>query len=174
MQIDLPNFPTEVLSDWLLPYAKTEGWPPSHGYNEPPQKRWRYLLRNKPLSYWRSLSWEKIDRHISIHDLDIENKTTMVQMVLGAVKDHQNMFTMQIPNLKDRFFSVVSYLREHGTIPKPPIIIKGTTGLSIIDGNHRMAAYFYSYGYLKLEIDDDLLFTTKEIQTYWIAECPLF
>ena len=35
---DLPNFPDEVIVDWLLPFAMTDGWPPRR------MSRWENLL----------------------------------------------------------------------------------------------------------------------------------
>jgi hypothetical protein len=40
---DLPNFPDDVLADWLLPYANIIGWPPARDINEIPENRWKYL-----------------------------------------------------------------------------------------------------------------------------------
>lgn len=38
----LPNFPNEVLQDWLRPYAISEGWPPSDTLETLPEGRWRF------------------------------------------------------------------------------------------------------------------------------------
>ena len=43
-------------------------------------------------------------------------------------------------------------------------------GLTVLDGNHRMAAYQYAYGYFNLGLDADLQVKTQELQRYWIGE----
>jgi hypothetical protein len=167
---DLPNFPPEVLSEWLEPYAKSEGWPPAHNYEQLPHGRWAYLLCLQPLNYWRALQWRKVELHVSIHDLSKSDQEKVVAMVLAAVAGQSNIYSISIPNLKERFFSVVAYLAEHGSLPKPPVIIKDAQGLNIVDGHHRMAAYFYCYGYFKLDLDASVQLNTKENQACWIAE----
>lgn len=166
----LPNFPDEVLADWLLPYAKSEGWPPAPSESEKPLKRWRYLLRNQPLSYWRSLRWEKVERHVSISELNRESQEIMVHMVLGALKDQINLYSSSIPDLKERFSRIVAYIKEHGVLPRPPALIREPTGLGILDGNHRMAAYLYCYGYFTIDPGTELMLKAENAQHYWIAK----
>lgn len=94
----------------------------------------------------------------------------MIHMALGATKDQKNLYSESIPDLKERFARIVSYIGEHGFMPKPPILMNESDGLSVLDGNHRMSAYFYCYGYFTVEPATDLLLKTKEIQAYWIGE----
>jgi hypothetical protein len=39
-----------------------------------------------------------------------------------------------------RFLAAGKYISEHGTLPEPPLVIRLTNGLSVLDGNHRVAA----------------------------------
>lgn len=178
LKYTLPNFPEEILRDWLLPYGLTEGWPPAPTFDTIPIGRWKYLLCTKPLKYWRSLHWDFVECHISIHDLDSRSQLIMQDMVLGAVQNQPNLYSNSIPDLKNRFFNIVEFVKANGCLPRPPTLLSQIDKLKILDGNHRMAAYFYCYGYFNLEIEDQLLLGTKEIQSYWIAnehttECPL-
>jgi hypothetical protein len=166
----LPNFPDEVLRDWLLPYAMTEGWPPSDTLEALPERRWRYLLRNQPLGYWRSISWQQVKRHISIYDLSAVYQDIMVQMTLGAVTGQRNLYSTSIPDLKQRFYRIVEHIGAHGVLPKTPALLEEDGALSVLDGNHRMAAYFYCYGYFKLEVEGSLQLNVKEIQSYWVGK----
>jgi hypothetical protein len=169
LKTDLPNFPDEVLIDWLLPYACSEGWPPSHDPAQEPGGLWRYLLGKKPLTYWRSLCWERTDCHISFHQLRKEHQETIGQMVLAAVGGQVNIYSTSIPDLKQRFFNVVDFLSVYGQLPRPPAVIQDNEGLSVVDGNHRMAAYFYCCGYFMFDPGHSLQLKTLEIQSYWIA-----
>lgn len=165
----LPNFPDEVLADWLLPFASAEGWPPARDEESAPQGRWRFLLDDRPLRYWRSLSWAQVERHVSFDDLGIESRGIMVQIVLGAVAEQSNNYTDAIHNLRPRFWRVAEHIWHSGRLPKPPTLLAASDGLSILDGNHRMAAYLYCYGYFKLDPGSELQLKTEEIQRYWIA-----
>ncbi len=169
LQSDLPNFPPEILSEWLLPFAKSIGWPPSTNYNAIPLGRWEALLIGKPLSFWRRLSWKKVDRHISLHNLHKKSHEAINEIVLGAVAGQINLCSILIPDLKVRFDKVIDYLSVHGIFPKPPSLIKCKNGLRIVDGNHRIAAYLYAYGYCQCDIIPQLKTSTKEIQSYWMA-----
>ena len=170
LKATLPNFPNEVLEEWLLPYAMSEGWPPAHSAHASPFGRWRYLLSNRPLDYWCSISWKKCERHVSIRDLDPKYQDIMVQMIFAAVQGQSNLYSELIPDLTPRFNRIKDYFAEHGIFPKPPTLLLGPGGLAIADGNHRMAVYLYCYGYLKLELDIKLQLRTNELQSYWIGE----
>lgn len=170
LKADLPNFPDEVLSDWLLPYARTEGWPPVRSAEAIPEGRWRFLLRKQPLAFWSKVKWQKVERHLAFRDLHPQNQEIALLMVLGATKGHRNLYSDSIPDLKERFMRVVDHLKENGRLPGAPTLISETGGLSVLDGNHRIAAYLYSYGYFKLELDDSLLLKTQREQAFWVGE----
>jgi hypothetical protein len=167
---DLPNFPDEVLSDWLLPFVPNAGWPPAKSFEDRPMGRWADLLMGKPLTYWRGIQWSKVDRHVSAQQLDQPSIERVVNLALAAVRGDVNPWSVGIPNLKQRFDSVVEYILVHGSIPRSPTLVNTPLGLSIIDGNHRMAAYLYCYGYFKLDVPPGLQLKTNEIQTFWLGE----
>lgn len=169
LQDSLPNFPTEILEEWLFPYAESEGWPPAESDDGQLCGRWRYLLGNKPLRFWRALRWEKVQRHISVYDLNAECQDVMLKLVLASVRGETNLYSVSIPNLKMRFDRIVEHIRATGELPCAPTLVPERYGLSIVDGNHRMAAYLYCYGYFKLEVEAKLQLRTKEIQEYWIG-----
>lgn len=170
LQRTLPNFPPPILEDWLLPYAQTAGWPPALDDISPPEGRWRYLLKIRPLGYWKSIRWTEVTKHLSIHQLEKSYQDISVQIVLGALKGQRNLYSDSIKDLPQRFNSIVTYLRENGNFPRPPVLLAEPSGLAVVDGNHRLAAYFYCYGYFKFEVSDDLLLKAKELQTYWRGE----
>jgi hypothetical protein len=165
----LSNFPDQVLEAWLQPYANSEGWPPTETSLGTLSGRWRYLLKNKPLAYWQALTWKQVHRHISIQELDPQWQDIMVQMVLGAVQGQRNLYSSSIKDLSERFNRILRYFTEHGVFPSPPALLVEGGKLTILDGNHRMSAYFYAYGYFTLDPGADLQLKTQELQSYWIA-----
>lgn len=166
----LSNFPDEVIEIWLLPFANSEGWPLKIGPDGLPLERWRYLLMKKPLEYFRKMKWTKEEKHISIHEIEAKSQSSLVQIFEAAILNRNNMMSASIFDLKTRFDGVVDYIRHYGRMPKEPILYRHENGkYKILDGNHRLAAYYYSYGYFKVDNNSDLILKTQENQTYWIA-----
>ena len=69
---DLPNFPNEVIRDWLEPLAKGQGlgWPP------PEQSRWTKIFLNEPLDFWQNTIWNK--EKINPKDLPLTEFSTEI------------------------------------------------------------------------------------------------
>lgn len=93
----------------------------------------------------------------------------MLHIVLGARQGDQNLYSNSIPDLAARFASIVEYIHLHGVLPRPPALLSTAEGWSVLDGNHRMAAYLYCYGYFNIPLAADLQLNTQEIQRFWIA-----
>lgn len=165
----LPNFPDEILGDWLMPYAKSEGWPPADHVDSAPAGRWRYLLGLRTIAELREISWQEEHRHISIHELRPDYRDISVEMTLAAVAKQTNLYSVSIPDLSERFNSILAHLRKHGSLPAPPVLLSGHDGLQVLDGNHRLAAYFYAYGYFKLPLDEEALSSTTSAQRLWVG-----
>ena len=55
---DLPNFPVDVIEQFLLPYAEDFGWPPGKRERDP-NNNWKYILRKNDLTYWQKVKWNK-------------------------------------------------------------------------------------------------------------------
>jgi len=133
---DLPDFPDEVVQTWLLPLAKSAGWPPT------PLSRWDHILMHRPLSFWRSVEWEK--RRVSLNQFSLEHESLRrIQGLLDAnVRGVYNIYAQQISNTGQRFRRIVRYLQQHGSLPAPPVLLSGGFQYEVLDGNHRLAAYF--------------------------------
>ena len=148
LKATLPNFPDDVLTDWLLPYARSEGWPPYAGQNNLPQgPRWPYLLGKRSLDYWLSVNWSLHHGRVEPHELDPKTQETVAQMIFAAAKGEHNLYSASIPDLKERFDRILSHLTSTGHLPGVPTLLKEEGGFRVMDGNHRMAAYFF-YGFL--------------------------
>lgn len=166
----LPNFPKELLEEWLLPYAKSEGWPPAPSDFDKPLGRWRYLLKGQPLTYWKSIDWRRLDGFLQPSNLSPECQSILLDMIMGAVKGQVNLYSMEIPDLKDRFDRIVRFLSEDGFLPCPPALLVEKDGFAVLDGNHRLAAYFYCLGCLKdVAPEEALRQKIKFEQRYWVG-----
>ena len=165
----LPNFPDEVIKEWLLPFAESEGWPPQLGYDGISLDRWRYLLGLRPFSFFQRLDWKKEYKHISIHEIAEKSQPALVQIFEAAILGRHNIMSSSISNLKERFESVVKYIKAYGLMPKAPALLLEKDKYYILDGNHRLSAYYYCYGYFGVDVESELMLTTEKNQNYWIA-----
>jgi hypothetical protein len=164
LKATLPNFPDEILSDWLLPYARSEGWPPFGGRDNMPQgARWPYLLSKKPLSYWANINWSLHNGHIELEQLDPRTQDTITQMILAAAKGETNLYSHSIPDLKERFDRILLHLTSTGSLPAAPTLVKAENGFRVMDGNHRLAAYSF---YRLLSKAHNLV---VQPQRYWVG-----
>ncbi|VXB07034.1 conserved hypothetical protein [Luteimonas sp. 9C] len=143
LKATLPNFPDEILEDWLLPYAISEGWPPFGEDGAPRGSRWPYLLEKKPQDYWTSTNWSLHHGHIALDELDPRTQESIAQMILAAAKGEENLYSASIPDLKERFDRILSHLTSKGTLPGAPTLLKHDDGYRVVDGNHRIAAYSF-------------------------------
>jgi len=165
----LPNFPSDILEQWFLPYVESDGMPwDDHGN---PKGRWNNLLNKKPLSYWQSIGWYQDTCYIPKDYYSKNVQEALEQIAAGAVFNEKNWYTFSINDLKERFDSILKYLEVHKEYPKSPILIyEKFSGFNILDGNHRVSAYLYSLSqhYMNeknMKIDD----LSKFKQKYWIG-----
>ena len=63
-------------------------------------------------------------------------------------------------------------MKEHGHFPRPIILGTNRNGFDVLDGNHRLTAYFYLYGYFQVENDETPALNVSEQQEVWIASSP--
>jgi len=165
---DLPNFPEDVISQWIGYYAETEGWPPP----EPLDGRWKDLLANRNLDYWRSLSWKLESFYPPSLEL-IENSSSLIQQIIGfhAKGESNNYSAYMGEEAKTRFHNLLYYLRVHGNLPCPAILIDHNNKYEVMDGNHRIAAYLL-WEYWKDEApfqkEPFPVAVSKEIQ-FWVG-----
>jgi hypothetical protein len=142
LKATLPNFPEEILEEWLMPYAKSEGWPPFGNDGFPFGPRWPYLLGKKPLSYWVGLGWSEERVHVEPDSLTPRCQDSIAQIMSAAVMGERNLYSESIPDLVPRFKGILAYVEQNKELPKPPALIRVADGLKVVDGSHRMAVYF--------------------------------
>jgi hypothetical protein len=135
---DLPNWPDEVIREWLLPLANRPdtGWPPPEPLGKHP---WKYILGGRPLSWWKEVTWKPEEQEVRFDTLSNGSKRIVRDMIDGHVNRVPNTY-FHWPESKARFLSAGRYVSEHGTFPKPPVAIHLPDGWSVLDGNHRVTA----------------------------------
>ena len=135
---DLPGFPDEVIETWIMPLAEDAGWPPVIF------SRWDRILMHRPLTFWRALEWEK--RRVPLSSLLIEpDSLRRIQGLIDAnVNGVNNVFAQQISDTGDRFRGILRYIHQHERLPVPPVLLQVGLQYAVLDGDHRLAAYFHA------------------------------
>ena len=132
---DLPNFPNEVIEEWLMPYAKTIGWPPTND-------RWVGILSARPLTFWRSTIWEQAKLDLSLITFSGETLNCFSGLRDAYLFGKDNSYARFIDNGKQRYLSALSYILRTGNFPKPIHLLLENNEYSIVDGNHRFTAWW--------------------------------
>ncbi|MFA5270445.1 MAG: hypothetical protein WC400_02450 [Patescibacteria group bacterium] len=181
---DLPNFPNEVITDWLEPYANQIGWPPNNA-------RWLGILAGKSLAFWRGVTWKKVRQNLEQILFTPDARQGIEDMYSAYVKGSRGVRydfrELAEESGKKRFLNIAIYMAQHGEFPKPVAFLKVGEGHQIVDGNHRFLAWYYfkimqkkfvdmsdsdrrqAFPNLSDRLIDDLLAFPSE-QLVWIAE----
>jgi hypothetical protein len=161
---DLPNMPDEVIEDWLLTHYHRFGWPPKI------DNEWRYILRpGNDLSYLKQLKWKKEMFHLSANALSSKDKEIIVGICRAHILNEENIYSVNMSDGRDRFDRCLAYIKDKGVFPKAPVLQRRKEGFWILDGNHRLTAYFFLYGYFNVNIPKNPDFQVNEMQEFWIA-----
>jgi len=140
IKVDLPHWPDDVIDIWLAPLSnRTDtGWPPP----EPMRGHsWYYILGEKPLAWWRQVTWELKDVDCSFEKLSLNSRKIVNQMLAEHIDGKGPFFGGVDPSSKRRFLSAVAFVAKNGKFPRPLLGMQVPSGLSILDGNHRIAAH---------------------------------
>ena len=138
---DLPDWPDDVIDPWLLRHANRSdlGWPPPDPIEE---HGWTHLLGDKPLSWWKNVSWKLEDVDCAFENLSGATKYIVAQTTDAHVNGAKNNYGGD--GSKRTFDAALRHLLRHGTFSKPLIGMRIRDGLSILDGNHRISAHVVS------------------------------
>lgn len=135
---DLPNFPDDVIREWLLPYAIKYGWPPERS-SEP--STWRNILGEEIVD-WKKRVWKLEEIDLTTLTLSPWATISAEEMLQAYTSNAKNAYS----SLRDssgaaRHISAVRYLVGNGRFPKPLMLKNTSLGLEIVDGNHRFLAW---------------------------------
>ena len=133
---DLPNFPDQVIEQWLDPLAETDGWPPI-------APRWKHLLGETALDYWRGFSWHLREVAFESIGLALEAESRIAGLIGAYLHGAQNAYALALgAEGKKRFEFQFDYLTRHSQLILPPVLVESASGFQIMDGYHRIAAYY--------------------------------
>lgn len=138
---DLPKWPDYIIEEWLLYLANREdtGWPPPDPIGD---HAWAHIIV-KPIAWWRNVDWKLENIDCSFEHLSANTKTIVAKMFAAQIGG-KRIPSYDDENTKKRFKEALHFLLHNGSFPKPLIAMQIDTGLSILDGNHRIAAHFAS------------------------------
>ena len=142
IKADLPDWPDEVIELWLLKLANRgsdTGWPPPEPFGE---SAWKHILGDRPLSWWKRVTWKREDRDLNFEALSQDPRSIVNKMLDAHINNKTNVYSTML-NSKARFESAALYIAQNGTVPEPLVGMELEDGLSVLDGNHRMAALCY-------------------------------
>jgi hypothetical protein len=165
IKTDLPDWPDDVVDQWLLNLANQEGmcWPPPVPFAG---HRWEYIIV-KPISWWKKVNWSQEQRDCSFDNLSLNSRKIMNAMFLALVQGVDNGYGGD--NSQARFQSCLKFLAVKGRFPRPPVTMQIDTGLSILDGNHRV----YSLTFLQSTPDAELkklgIERPSALQSVWVG-----
>ncbi len=166
IQNDLPGMPAEIIDIWLEPLSrrKNVGWPPTA------ENDWRFILgRERDLTYLQSLKWKRVELEIKPSLFIKRDINIIVELYHSYVLEETTIYSLSMSDGKDRFQQCCSYLKKHGVSPKPVILEQTTEGIHVFDGYHRLCAFFYLYGYFKIENDEVPCLNVLPNQEVWLS-----
>jgi hypothetical protein len=133
---DLPDFPDEILEMWLLPLAEQQGmgWPPPNPFGN---NDWQWVLGEKNLDWWKKVDWKLDQTDCSFGNLANGTRHIIRKMLAAHIDGEENAYSAA----PDRFLGQLKHILTNGKFPKPVVIVPVKSGLSVVDGNNRIAAH---------------------------------
>ena len=165
IKADLPNTPDDIINTWLLTYFKKLGWQPKIDND------WRYILGvGRGLEFLQSMQWHKDCIEITPNNLTPKSLGIIIDLFNTHVLRQHTVYSVMMGDGLGRFNRCVAYLKEYGEFPCPVILEQTDNGYRVLDGNHRITAYFYLYGYFKIENDETPCMNVADKQFTWIGK----
>ncbi len=149
---DLPNFPDEIIQDWIEPYYEKHGWPP--------QGNWNGVLFTESFEFWKNVKWRKESLDLTTAEYSDEWMKVFRDMFRAYTQKSENTFfgRMMGESGPIRWLNAARYLLETGIFPKPICLLLKDGKFSVVDGNHRFVAWHFllqvSYELEKLAHDE--------------------
>jgi hypothetical protein len=168
-----PNFPDDIIAQWLLPLAEKDGWPPLEIDGVICDEKWKaYLGPHPSIDYWQNIEWVLKEIDLSYEDLGWASKSIVTQVVQSAILGvDRHTVERCIPGSRNTFLKAVSHLSQYGVYPKPPVLVFMDSKYEIVDGTHRISAFLYCAGLLKkVETPSkDIVLKLKPCQKMWLG-----
>jgi hypothetical protein len=129
---DLPGWPDEVVREWLHWFANDICWPPPDPLGD---HRWSAILGGRPLSWWKKVSWKK--EIVKCTQAKLSDKSRAIVNTMIAEINNRTADTAT----QRRFKSAMDYILDNGVFPGAMVAMNVPSGLTILDGSHRMGAF---------------------------------
>lgn len=165
IRADLPNFPEEVVAQWLDEYSENPGWPPEAGYLANPCSRWNGLLRYKSVEWWRTVRWNLENLKPEELPFNDESRESIHGVGEAFVSTFPTKYSF-IGDLKPRCQRILRYMHESGEFPVPVFLVCEAGVYDIADGAHRLAVYSLMFAYPTLRA------RLAKVQPCWVAYPP--
>jgi hypothetical protein len=162
---DFPDWPDDVIDQWLLKFANQHGmgWPPPDPMTG---HRWELLLTH-PIAWWKDVTWTAETRDCSFDNLSIDARKTMNSMFKALIQGEDNGFGGD--NSQARFERQLNILVLTGKFERPPVLFPITSGLSPLDGNHRLFAHVFAMQMSDEDLAKNKVKRPSPSQSVWIA-----
>jgi hypothetical protein len=172
IQKDLPGWADDVIEQWLHYFANEPdlGWPPPDPLEG---HRWDRLLGGRLRSWWKEVTWKTEKAKCDLASLTPRARTGVNEIIAEMITGVADATTRR--QVQDPY----GYIMDKGTFPRRLVTMKTPTGLHLMDGSHRMAAFemlqltpdpkFKSLGKTKAALEQDVW-----IGTHSGGELPLW
>ena len=138
-----PTMPDEVFIEWINPLIKVKGWPFKSIDDDLQKTDWKYLLGiRSTLRKWFNSKWHLLNLFYPSIKLSASSGA-VVKDIISHCAFGLNTETANVENTKCRFEACASFVRANGYIPSPLVLTERGGGYSIMDGNHRFAAFAF-------------------------------
>jgi Ribosomal protein L7/L12 dimerisation domain len=129
---NLPGWPDEVVEEWLHWFANDICWPPPEPLGD---HRWSGILGGRPLSWWKKVSWKK--ETVKCTPAKLSDKSRAI--VIATIAEINNRTADA--ETQRRFKRAMDYILDNGVFPGVIVVMNVPSGLTLLDGNHRMSAF---------------------------------
>lgn len=149
-QIDafFSNVPEDVRNDWLYASARNNGWPPKGPF-------WNAVLLHRDISFWQETKWLK-------ETVDLESSLwasgtleAISQMAEGFSGNTSSLFSSKVE--RQRVLNPIRYIFKTGKIPPTIALLAVRGGFEVVDGHHRLLAFFQARNVLNVmkQLEDE-------------------
>ncbi|MCP3932154.1 MAG: ParB N-terminal domain-containing protein [Bacteroidetes bacterium] len=138
-----PNMPDELFEDWLEPIIEKKGWPFTSIDDDLKETDFLYIFGlDNTFRDWCTCEWEL--REVDLQQTKLtDGSVRMISAIITHCVHGKQSSTSNVEKSSERFNACVSYIKEHGNIPKPIVLQPGDESYFLMDGNHRLSALLY-------------------------------
>lgn|GEM_PF-1377939 len=131
-----PNIPEEIFTLWLDDRIEANGWPPITSV-------WDAAFRYKDLRFWHRLDWSKRTIKLDLQDFTRLSQEIINKLIEANFLGRPNDLSACMGDASRRKLkSILEYMTLNQTLPGSIILFRDGHLYEIVDGSHRLAAFF--------------------------------